>query len=201
MTLDELREVQNIVREVSGYGAHVAGGAVRDLLYDRPIKDIDVFIPRSRDEDVYTDHEQRFVAKRIASALTGVKFMPQLGAEQEAFYVTSESEYPEGEQVYATYEVDTRYGVVNLIFVEDFVAAMNEFPDELSQAYIGDDGEVVTSEAFDRIKRTIDRGLEVGVVTTLRPGSPRIARLSPKYPEVRWIVFDEPGVITLEDWA
>ena len=194
MTLDQLREVQNIVREATGYTAHVAGGAVRDLLYGRPIKDIDVFVERSREEDVYDEHPQRIPAQRIARALVG-------GPYAHAFRISSESEYPDGEQVYSTYEVDTSYGVVNLIFVSDFRDAMHEFPDELSQAYIDDEGEVVTSEAFDRVKRTIDRGREVGVMTTLRPGNSRTARLSKKYPEVRWLVHDEPDVITLEDWA
>lgn len=190
-TLSQIAEVQSIVREATGYEATVAGGAVRDLRLGRPVKDIDVFVVRSREEDMYDAHPQRVPAKKAAKALGGT-----------AFRSSSESEYPDGEQVYSTYEVDTRYGMVNLIFVEDLSAALNEFPDELAQAQLLDDGTPYYSEAFEKHARNIERGLITGVLTNMLAGNKRIERLSKKYPEVRWLVRDESmAYFQLEEWA
>jgi tRNA nucleotidyltransferase/poly(A) polymerase len=179
-TIQQLAEVQSIIREVTGYSATVAGGAVRDLRLGKPIKDIDVLIQRSRDEDVYTDHEQRYVAKIAGAALQRKTFTGNLNTDLEGFRVTNESEYPDGEQVYATYEVDTDYGTVNLIFVSDLRAALNEFPDTLAQAMLLDDGRPYYSEEFNRSVA------EKVVYHRLAEDTKRLPRMREKFPEYLW---------------
>lgn len=175
MTAQQLAEVQSIIREATGYNATVAGGAVRDLILDRPIKDIDVFIPRSRDEEVWGDHEQRKDVGVIVTALGQIGGRGVYRTTSESFYTSSD------EQVYATYEVDTQYGVVNLIFVSDLAEALNEFPDTLSQVYLTDDGDPDWSEEFEAIRMGL-----VPIRTYLLPDNPRVLRLKQKYGDFEW---------------
>lgn len=173
ITHEMLYLLQQTISRVGKYPAYVAGGVLRDLRLGKPIKDIDVFIARDRDEDVYDAAEQRYYAKRIASAL---------GAELR---VTSESGYPDGEQVYATYEVDIAEGTVNLIYVSDIDDALNEFPDTLAQAVMEDDGTVRYSDRFLRSE-------SLGIIETrLEYDSPRVVRLSQKFPEYVWVYVGE----------
>lgn len=173
-----LYRIQTLVREVTGYAAHVAGGALRDLRLGRPIKDIDVLIVRDRSEDVYSEHEQRYYARKVAKAL---------GSE---LVTTSESGYPDGEQVYATYEVAFEGETVNLIFVSDLIDALNEFPDTISQVYLDDEGVPVYSEDFEE---AVVRGV---IVARLEEGNKRRERLSLKFPDFKWQYAESLG-----EWA
>lgn len=191
MTLEMLAQLQAILREMGGgYDITIAGGAVRDLLFGKPVKDIDAFIVRSREEDVYEEAPQRYDALRIATALDA------------ELVTTSESGYPDGEQVYATYELTLRdragllkLPTINLIFVEDFEAALNEFPDTISQVYLGDGGEPVFSDSF----REALVGNSNVVHTRLLPDNKRVRRLSEKYGSMEWVVVaaDSPKL----EWA
>lgn len=186
MTLEQLQELQQKLVGLCPFRVHIAGGAVRDVLFGKPVKDIDVFIVRSREEDQWEEAEQRMSAKRLATLL-----------EAESFTITSESGYPDGEQVYATYDLGMKDGPrINLIYVEDFAAALNEFPDTISQVYLDDEGDLVYSGEF----RAALVGNSNQVLTWLPPDNKRVRRLSEKYGSMEWVIVrqDDPR---LTEWA
>lgn len=165
---------------------YIAGGAVRDMLLGRDVKDIDVFIKgvpyEERDFEDFT--YERNTARRVAGEFGG------------AVTTTSESGYGDGDETtYATYDVSRGEDgpPLNLIFVTDLYDALNAFPDELSQAFIDEAGHVNTSAGFDRIRMQVGQGREVYALTRLYPGDERLTRLSKKYPGLRWLAPDPSG--------
>lgn len=143
LTFNRLEEIGAIVREVTGYNAVVAGGAVRDLLHGNPIKDIDVFIEKSRDEEDYTDSTYtESLAKKVAKAFDSYAVTTSL----IGYEASSEGD------TYATFDIEMPLPMppLNLIFVADIEAALNEFPDTISQVWLDGSGKVVFSDGHQQ---------------------------------------------------
>lgn len=172
MTIQQLAELQALL-QTRVPSATIAGGAVRDTLLSRPVKDIDVFVTLDRSEEDWSDTEpMRLRVAQLQALFPGATST-----------VTSESSYVSGEEeVYATYEIHGAGGLpLNVIFVSNFYAALNEFPDTISQAYILD-GEAATSAAFDLSKDSLI------IQTRLPLDDKRNVRLMPKFSDFTWDV-------------
>lgn len=174
MTIQQLAELQALLR-TRVPSATIAGGAVRDTLLAREVKDIDVFVELDRSEEDWSDPTP--MRARMVK-LTGL--FPGAG-----FVTTSESSYisAEEEEVYATYEIRRDDELpINVIFVSNFIAALNEFPDTISQAYIADEGTAATSEDFEAALASL-------VIKTRLPlDDKRNVRLMSKFADFTWDV-------------
>lgn len=181
-TWQRLEEIAAIVREKTGYHAIVAGGAVRDTLLGVDVKDVDILIEKSRDEEDYTDST---TTEHIAGIIA-------LAFGDRAMVTTSLIGYEASSpgDTYATFDVTTENGeALNLIFVADIEEALNEFPDSISQVWLGGDGAVSSSEAqrktvYDRVvKHTLDT--EEG-----SRGRARLEKLMRKFPGFEFVKVD-----------
>lgn len=203
LAIDQLAKLEDSLRwHIKHQTFAIAGGAVRDALLGREVKDIDVFIAMGEREDYEDFDAERDIARRVGKAM---------GNDADHLYTkTSESGYAamqDEEQVYATYEVDAPgLPSLNLIFVQYLDDALNEFPDTLSQVYM-QRGQIITSEGFDRAREAIlgRRGaIKVGIPTYLKAGNTRLTRLSEKYPEVMWLVetpYRSEGGLIADDFT
>lgn len=178
MKIKDLADLQEVLQGLTEYRVVIAGGAVRDTLFGKPVKDVDVFVVRSREEDDFSEAPQKYVARRIAKLLNAT-----IETTSEQAYVGND------EEVYATYDLelsDKEYPDlprVNLIFVQDLERALNEFPDTISQVYLDEEGEPVYSDTF----RDALVGNENQVFTRLPPDNRRVQRLQEKYGSMRWV--------------
>lgn len=156
----------------SGLPVSLAGGYPRDIILGREPKDIDVLVERSRmDDGDFDDHSgTRYIMRRAAEMLG-----------QKGFKTTSEHGYGDAERLYAVYELhsDAFPVPLNVIFTEDINGFLNDHPDTLSQVSVEAD-DVYVSEGFEH---AVERKK---VYTRLPLYSPRVQRLSQKYPDYEW---------------
>ncbi len=92
----------------------VAGGAVRDMLFNKPVDDIDVFYEGELKEDMLK------------------QYFPNV--------VTSDSVYPDGFNVTHNFMCDMFPVKVQLIQVKDIAKHIDTFPSPLMRLYVDSDG-------------------------------------------------------------
>lgn len=177
LTLQHLAALQAMIREVSGYAVTIVGGAVRDLLMGKPVKDIDIVVEAER------DYEYAETAPRMTLWL--LKVAEEMKAT--AFRVTNANQYPDDDRSYGTAQMEVPgFPTLNFIFTEDEGGFINGFPDTMSQAALDDKGEPVYSDAFHDFK------LYNGHVYTRLPlDDERNQRLARKYPDAVFVYSKE----------
>lgn len=92
----------------------VAGGAIRDMLFNKPVSDIDVFYEGELEEDLLK------------------QFFPTV--------VTSDSVYPDGFNVTHNFMCDMFPVKVQLIQVKDIKKHLETFPSPMMRLYVNSDG-------------------------------------------------------------
>lgn len=178
-TWQRLEEIASIVREKTGYHAIVAGGAVRDTLHGNEVKDVDILIEKSRDEEDYTDST---TTEHIAGIVA-------LAFGDRAMVTTSLIGYEASSpgDTYATFDVTTDKGeALNLIFVADIEEALNEFPDTISQVWLPGDGTVRMSDGHIDAVRT-KAVLHTLDETAGSRGRARLDKLEAKFPDYAFV--------------
>lgn len=143
--------------------ATIAGGAVRDAILGKPIRDIDMFVEDAPDLDVL-------------GSIFGVKFSK---FEHEFDYNEDEDRKSQIVAVWHGEGEGNVYGV-DIIQVDDIEQRIDEFPDNISQVYIDARGLTLMPEFInghmhkrmtyrdsagtDRLLKLIDKFPDYGVV-------------------------------------
>lgn len=173
--IDTLRKVQGVFPR-----AVIAGGALRDLIYNRPVKDVDIFIPIERDADRNTAEVNVLAAIQQIEELFDTTVTPTIPVY---FKETTEDFIKAGrllETVQNTQVGETKY---ELIIGTPESCDIDKF--DFSICQISFDGEHVrTTEAFDRTLATKVIEFNKDWRTPSR-AKERIAKMRAKFPDMQ----------------
>lgn len=137
----QYRAIQEAVAACGATAVMVAGGCVRDMLLDKPIKDIDLFYEGELNQDLI---KQRF-------AIQPKKKNPWLNTEAIAGLLDDLAPYPDNENWNIKYNHVTFAGCdlpIQLIQVKDVSTHLDTFGANISKvAYFGD-GTMYLSPGF-----------------------------------------------------
>lgn len=158
----------------------IAGGAVRDSILKRDIKDVDIFLSSFQysSEDLGQLVHDQLV--KLDYAVRRVDHEGNLAYDGDANYTLQ-------------FEVD---GVqIEVVPVEDIQESFNGFPDSISRAYVNPAGTVVTSKEFN------ESVIHSYVLFRENLAEARVQRLEKKFPEFRFYPSDgfPPPAEELED--
>jgi hypothetical protein len=159
-----LEQYGELLRELRTYVPDLllTGGAVRDIYYGRPVKDLDFMT---------CDNQ----AARVLAEFYNEPITPCLQVVEAMYEATRET-------LITAYENESR--TLNVLLVTDFMAHIALFPDSISQVWT--DGEsVYGSEAFNETAATRV------VRYTDRMSHERLFRIHKKYPDFLY-GFDAP---------
>jgi hypothetical protein len=163
--------------------AVIAGGALRDLWHDKPIKDVDIFIPVKADEVDLDVIEKKVLSIYPYAELVLTSMYGQKG-DQAA---------PGFRNIFAIWRMTVDGVIYELIFIEDMGERMIDVFD-ISICQISFDGKelFVTDEFYRSVKDGVIR-----VCNTNRADRQvkRLKRVMDKYPEY----VCEPGALDESD--
>jgi hypothetical protein len=182
MNINQIPQVWiDMLRKVQGElpSAVIAGGALRDLWHNKPIKDVDIFIPMKSDEVDLDAIEAKVLAIYPYSELVLTSMYGQKG----------DVATPGFRNIFAIWRMEVDGVIYELIFIEDMGENMIDVFD-ISICQISFDGEMLhTSKEF---MRSIGDGV-IRVCNTNRADRQvkRLRRVMDKYPEY----VCEPGAL------
>lgn len=160
-TLNEHAQAEEL-----GVTVYLAGGAVRDTLLGRPVKDLDFFV------EVDDDTRSSLTVRECLEVTFDVAVRDMWAEMSED---TEETWTAELREVYELGLENYFKGAAgeDILVVENFLAHFAKFPDSLSKVYIGPTGLVQSQAHLDTL---------ADKVIWIRPGYPdRERRLADKY--------------------
>lgn len=144
----------------------IAGGAVRDSLLNKNVKDVDIFVSSF-------EYDASDLRDYIHDQLVKWGYIVEV-YENEVTRL-----YDEGGGDTLRFEVD---GVsIEVVPVEDIEVTYNKFPDSISRAYVNASGTTITSQVFN--ESIIDKRIRFREDLS----NSRVAKLRGKFPDYEFI--------------
>lgn len=156
-------------------GAIIAGGALRDLILDVPIKDVDIFIPV---ECFEFDTVAAMFPKKLCRNDDVLNSEPWLHPDHE--YGRTANKEDTGRNIHVIYQWESETTKYDFIFCSPEAADVNTFDINICQ--VSYDGTTINStEAF--LKGTVERHIQVLNVNRTDRNKKRMDRMRTKFPD------------------
>lgn len=177
-----LRVLNQLIAAIPQTTGIIAGGAVRDSILKRDIKDVDIFLSSFQ-----------YSAEDLGQLVHDQLIKLDYAVERFDQRAETQDRYDDGANYTLRFELD---GIqIEVVPVEDIQDKFNGFPDSISRAYVNPTGTVVTSKEFN------ESVIHSYVLFRENLAEARVQRLEKKFPEFRFYPSDgfPPPADELED--
>lgn len=174
--------------------AIIAGGALRDIFFNKPVKDVDIFVELDRDT-INTDTFLEEVANTLESVL-------EEDSDVKLIAASTYSGTDLDRDILCIFNIVVNSKTYDIIFIaRGSVPAVEKFDVNICQIYY-DGYKVITTSAFDDCVET--KTIKVLNVNRKDRGRKRLERMQAKFPEftIEWPeAYNEEIETTIIDFA